>query len=229
MDITVTIPPSVEEHLRTYAASLFFETTPYAISRAIVCALINQLDAACVVSRDEIVTGILDAGKAPVVQSAPVPVVEKELPVVAAEAIPVTPVVAPTPAANVISDPKKLKVPSERFQGSASNTWLVWGWCMASSLNLVTPESGARKFHSFHMQDVVQGVLQKKGVRVKDPTAYSALDVMVKRQWLNFNTTTKLYTLSPLAQKWVLMPKNQSYLTDKGFLDPIVAPDQGAK
>ena len=100
---------------------------------------------------------------------------------------------------------------------------------MASSLNLVTPESGARKFHSFNMQDVVQGVLQKKGVRVKDPTAYSALDVMVKRQWLNFNTTTKLYTLSPLAQKWVLMAKNQSYLTDKGFLDPIVAPDQGAK
>lgn len=229
MDITVTIPPSVEEHLRTYAASLFFETTPYAISRAIVCALINQLDAACVVSRDEIVTGILDAGKASIVQAAPVLVAEKVLPAAPAEPVSVAAPVAPTPVAGVVTDPKKLKVPSERFQGSASNTWLVWGWCMASSLNLVTPESGARKFHSFNMQDVVQGVLQKKGVRVKDPTAYSALDVMVKRQWLNFNTTTKLYTLSPLAQKWVLLPKNQSYLTDKGFLDPIVLPDQATK
>lgn len=236
MEITVTVPPSVEEHLRTYAASLFFETTPYAISRAIVCALINQLDAACVVSRDEIVTGILAVGKPPAAEVVPAPVVEKALSVPAAEptptpaAVPTTaPATAATPATTLITDPKKLKVPGERFQGNASNTWLVWGWCMASSLNLVTPESGARKFHSFNMQDVVQGVLQKKGVRVKDPTVYSALDVLVTRQWLNFNSTTKLYTLSPVAQKWALLPKNQTYLTEKGFLDPIAQTDQTAK
>lgn len=41
MEITVTIPPSVEDHLKAYAASLFFETTPYAISHAVVSALIN--------------------------------------------------------------------------------------------------------------------------------------------------------------------------------------------
>lgn len=224
MEITVTIPPSVEEHLRTYAASLFYETSPYAISRAIVCALVNQLDEACLVSRDEIVTGILEESKpsAPVFtieQPAPTPVPTKEPPAPAAEKANG----APPPAG--ITDPKKLKVPNERFQGKASNTWLVWGWCMASSLNLVTLESGARKFHSFNLQDVVQGVIQKKGVRVKDTTAYSALDVMVKRQWLTFNSSTKLYALSPIAQKWVLTPKNQTYLIDKGFLDPVEAPD----
>lgn len=230
MEITVTIPPSVEDHLRTYAASLFFETSPYAISRAIVCALINQLDAACLVSRDEIVHGILEASKPPVLPPAPTPVVEKE----------VTPTPAPAPAATpepkasteptvaLITDPKKLKVPGERFQGSASNTWLVWGWSMASSLNLVTVDSGARKFHSFNLQDVIQGVIQRKGVRVKDTTAYSALDAMVTRQWLTYNDKSKVYSLSPVAQKWALTPKNQNYLIEKGFLDPIPQPDTPA-
>lgn len=74
---------------------------------------------------------------------------------------------------------------------------------MASSLNLVTVESGAGKFHSFNLQDVIQGVMQKKRVRVKETTAYSALDVLVKRQWLTFNSITKLYAISPLPQKWV--------------------------
>ena len=92
---------------------------------------------------------------------------------------------------------------------------------MASSLNLVTFESGVRKFHSFNMQDVVQGLLQKKGIRVKDPTVYSALDVMVTRQWLTFNSKTKQYILSPVAQKWTQIPNNHSYLVEKGFLDPI--------
>lgn len=229
MEITVTIPPSVEDHLRTYAASLFFETSPYAISRAIVCALINQLDAACLVSRDEIVAGILDASKPPAPPPEP-PVVAKEVaPVPIAPAVTVAPTPAPQPSAEpgvvMITDPKKLKVPGERFQGNASNTWLVWGWCMASSLNLVTLESGSRKFHSFNLQDVIQGVIQRKGVRVKDTTAYSALDAMVKRQWLTYNDTNKLYLLSPVAQKWALTPKNQTYLIDKGFLDPVPQPE----
>ena len=225
MEITVTIPPSVEEHLRTYAASLFFETSPYAISRAIVCALINQLDAACLVSRDEIVLGILEASKPPaplpLPTPLPTPVVEEEIAPAVTTAPPPAPKASAEPAVTLITDPKKLKVPGERFQGNASNTWLVWGWCMASSLNLVTLESGSRKFHSFNLQDVIQGVIQRKGVRVKDTTAYSALDAMVTRQWLTYNETNKLYLLSPVAQKWALTPKNQSYLIDKGFLEPI--------
>lgn len=220
MEITVTIPPNVEDHLKAYAASLFFETTPYAISRAIVSALINQLDAACLVSRDEIVAGILDESKQPEApEPTPAPVVEKELP------LPPTEKVIVTPSVQLITDPKKLKVPGERFQGKASNTWLVWGWSMASSLNLVTPDSGSRKFHSFNLQDLIQGVIQKKGVRINDTTAYSALSVMIKRQWLNYNSTTKLYILSSVAQKWVLTPKNQTYLIEKSFLDPIQQSD----
>lgn len=224
MDVTVTIPPSVEAHLRTYAASLFFETTPYAISRAILYALVNQLDAACVVSRDEIVAGILTANTPP----APPPVAE---PIQAPKEVAAPPVETPAPTSTVvtITDPKKLKMPGERFQGKSSNTWLVWGWCMASSLNLVTLDSGARKFHSFNLQDTVQGVLQKKGIRVKDTTAYSALSVLTERQWLSFNSNTKLYSLSPVAQRWALLPKNQTYLIEKGFLDPITHTDQGAK
>lgn len=233
MEITITIPPSVEAHLRTYTASLFYETTSYAMSRAIVCALINQLDASCLVSREEIVTGILESGKPQTPTLPPPPVIQVEAPVaeVKKEA-PAPPVIEPSttkssaaPDVPPITDPKKLKVPNEMFQGSPSNTWLVWGWCMASSLNLVTLESGARKFHSFNLQDVIQGVMQKKSVRVKDTTAYSALDVMVKRQWLNFNSTTKLYTLSNVAQKWSLTPKNQTYLIEKGFLAPIEQPE----
>ncbi|MEZ4863187.1 MAG: hypothetical protein R3C14_17845 [Caldilineaceae bacterium] len=225
MEITVTIPPSVEDHLKTYAASLFYETSPYAISRAIVCALINQLDAACLVSRDEIVTDILESSKAQVVQPTVAPAAKQEPPAITAPSAAPTEKSNGTPPGTLITDPKKLKVPSERFQGNASNTWLVWGWCMASSLNLVTAESGARKFHSFNLQDVIQGVMQRKKVRVKDTTAYSALDVLVKRQWLAFNSTTKLYALSPLAQKWVFTPKNQSYLIEKGFLDPVMHPE----
>ncbi|MBX3016039.1 MAG: hypothetical protein KF832_31245 [Caldilineaceae bacterium] len=220
MEITVTIPPSVEKHLITYAASLFYETSPYAISRAIVCALVNQLDTACLVSRDEIVTGILDAGK-PLALPTPV----EDLVVEAAAAALAPPTKTKAADAPAITDPKKLKVPSERFQGEASNTWLVWGWCMASSLNLVTPDSGARKFHSFNLQDTIQGIMQRKSVRVKDTTAYSALDALVKRQWLNFNSSTKLYSLTPIAQKWTLTAKNQSYLIDKGFLEPIIESD----
>lgn len=220
MDITITIPPSVEEHLRTYTASLFYETSPYAMSRAIVCALVNQLDASCLVSRDEVVTGILESSKPQIPKPPANPIIEKELP---------APAIQKSSAASAIIDPKKLKVPQETFQGSASNTWLVWGWCMASSLNLVTIDSGARKFHSFGITDVIQGVIQKKKVKVKDTTAYSALDVLEKRQWLNFNRETKLYTLSSVAQKWALTPKNQIYLIEKGFLDPIEQPDQVIK
>jgi len=221
MEITVTIPPSVEDHLKAYAASLFFETTPYAISRAIVSALINQLDADCLVSRDEIVASILDESKQPEApEPTPAPAVEKDLPP------PLVEKANATPSVQLITDPKKLKIPGERFQGKASNTWLVWGWAMASSLNLVTPDSGPRKFHSFNLQDLIQGVIQKKGVRIHNTTAYSALTVMIKRQWLNYNSTTKLYTLSAIAQKWALAPKNQTYLIDKGFLDPISQPEQ---
>lgn len=231
MEITVTIPPSVEDHLRTYAASLFFETSPYAISRAIVCALINQLDAACLVSRDEIVMGILEASKPPALPTLQALVVEPVIePVVEKEATPEptptpAPKASPEPAVPLITDPKKLKVPGERFQGRASNTWLVWGWCMASSLNLVTVDSGSRKFHSFNLQDVIEGAIQRKGVRIKDTTAYSALDAMVTRQWLNYNEKSKVYSLSPVAQKWALTPKNQNYLIEKGFLDPIPQPE----
>ncbi len=229
MEITVTIPLSVEGYLKKYAASIFYETTPYAISRAIVYALINQLDTACLISRDEVVAGILEAGKVPVseiekalpVSSTLEVVIEKALSATLPEPSAAAQIASAPPTTTVITDPKKLKVPGERFQGKASNTWLGWGWCMASSLNLVTFESGTRKFHSFNMQDVVQGVLQKKGIRVKDPTVYSALDVMVNRQWLNFNSTTKLYTLSTVAQKWALTPKNQTYLIENGFLDPV--------
>lgn len=219
MEITITIPSSIEEHLKAYAASLFYETTPYAISRAVVSALINQLDSAGLVIRDDIVTGILEGSKPFAPHPEPTPVIEEESPM--------PPIEKATAASlvTIITDPKKLKVPSERFQGKVSNTWLIWGWCMASSLNVVTLESGARKFHSFHLQDVVQGVLQRKRVRVKDKTAYSALEVLVKRQWLTFNSATKRYALSPIARKLALMPKNQTYLIDKGFSDPIVQPE----
>jgi len=215
MEITVTIPPSVEEHLRTYAASLFYETTPYAISRAVVSALINQLDSAGLVIRNDIVTGILEASKPLASQPKPTPVIEEASPLP-----PIEKATAPS-LVTIITDPKKLKVPSERFQGKVSNTWLIWGWCMASSLNLVTLESGARKFHSFTLQDVIQGVSQRKKVRVKDKTAYSALDVLVKRQWLTFNSATKRYALSSIARKLALMPNNQTYLIDKGFSAPL--------
>lgn len=219
MEITVTIPTSVEEHLRTYAASLFYETTPYAISRAVVSALINQLDSAGLVIRDDIVTRILEASKSLTPRPELTPVIEEESPI--------PPIEKATAASlvTIITDPKKLKVPSERFQGKVSNTWLIWGWCMASSLDLVTLESGARKFHSFNLQDVVQGVIQRKRVRVKDKTAYSALDVLVKRQWVTFNSATKHYALSPIARKLALMPKNQTYLIEKGFLDLLAQPD----
>ena len=181
---------------------------------------LNQLDASCLVSRDDIVTGILEASRPTTPVAMPIvplttPVIKKELAV-----LPVEKAKAASPITAII-DPKKLKVPGERFQGKASNTWLVWGWAIASSLNLVTLENGERKFHSFKLQDVVQGVVQKKGMRIKDTTVYSALDVMVTREWLTFNSTTKRYTLSPVAQRWTQIPKNHSYLVEKGFLDPI--------
>lgn len=219
MEITVTIPASVGEHLRTYAASLFYETTPYAISRAVVSALIDQLDSAGLVMRDDIVIRILEASNPCAPHSEPTPMIEEQSPI--------PPVEKATTASLVpiITDPKRLKVPSERFQGKVSNTWLIWGWCMASGLNRITLESGAYTFHRFRLQDVVQGVMLRKRVRVKDKTAYSALDVLVKRQWLTFNAATKQYALSASARKLALLPKNQSYLINKGFSDPLAQPD----
>ena len=96
-------------------------------------------------------------------------------------------------------------------------------------MNLATLENGAHKFQSFNLQDVLQGVLRKKGIPVKGTTAYSALNVMVSREWLTFNSTNKHYTLSSAAQKWVLTSKNQSYLIKKGFLDPIEQSDEVSK
>ncbi len=220
MEITVTIPPGVGEHLRTYAASLFYETTPYAISRAVVSALIDQLDSAGLMIRDDIVTRILEASKPFATQSEPTPVIEEQSPIPPIEK-------ATAALVTITTDPQKLKVPSERFQGKVSNTWLIWGWCMASSLNRLTLESGVYKFHRFSLRDVVQGVMQRKRVYVKDKTAYSALDVLVKRQWLTFNSVTKHYALSPIARKLVLLPKNQTYLINKGFSDPLAQPDPG--
>lgn len=219
MEITVTIPPGVGEHLRTYAASLFYETTPYAISRAVVSALIDQLDSAGLVMRDDIVTSILEASNPCAPQSEPTPMIEEQSPIPPIEKATADSLVPLT------TDPKRLKVPRERFQGKVSNTWLIWGWCMASGLNRSTLESGAHTFHRFSLQDVVQGVMLRKRVRVKDKTAYSALDVLVKRQWLTFNTATKQYALSASARKLALMPKNQSYLINKGFSDPLAQPD----
>jgi hypothetical protein len=219
MEITVTIPASVGEPLRIYAASLFYETTPYAISRAVVFALIDQLDSAGLVIRNDIVTRILETSNPCALQSEPMLMIEEQSPI--------PPIEKATAASLVpiITDPKKLKVPRERFQGKVSNTWLIWGWCMASSLNRITLESEAHKFHRFSLQDVVQGVMLRKRVRVKDKTAYSALDVLVKRQWLTFNAATKQYTLSAIARKLALLPKNQSYLINKGFSEPLAQSD----
>lgn len=210
MEITVTIPPSVEAPLCTYAASLFYDTSSYALSQAIVCALIHEMDSARLVSRDEIVEEVLKASQPPAFS----------LPVLAVPEVSAASVQKPeiATATMVITDPKKLKVPREQFHGDTSNTWLVWGWCVSFSLPPNTPDSGPRKFRKFRLQDVLQGVMQQKGIRIKDTTAYSALDVLVKRQWLTFTEAKKRYILSPIAQKWALVPQNQTYLIEKGFL-----------
>lgn len=204
------IPPSVEKHLRTYAASLFYETSPYALSRAIIAALINEMNSTGLINRNEIVAGILEESKS---QTSIPPVQE----VVELPALPL-----PKPELDdskaVITNPMNLKIPREQFHGEASNTWLVWGWCISSELHLNTRGSATPKFRKFRLQDVTQGVIQQKGIQIKDTTAYSALDVLVKRQWLTFIETTKRYTLSSIAEKWVLMPQNQAYLIEKGFL-----------
>lgn len=221
MEITIVVPPSVEEPLRTYAASLFFETSPYATSRAVLAALINQLDTSRLVNRDEIIQEILSASKSPVPELVPAleaAIIEKELPV---EPVPSAQKLSKSATTEPFTDPKQLKVPGELFKQKASNTWLVWGWCMSSSLNPITPDTGLRKSYSFKIEDVIKGVLKTKGIGINFTTAYSALTVLVQRQWLRYNTSTKVYTLSSVAQKWVLTPKNQNYLIDKGFLDRI--------
>lgn len=208
MEITVMIPPSVEEHLRTYAASLFYETSPYALSRAIIAALINEMNSAGLINQDEIIAGIIAASKPEVSTQQAASIVELPAPPIEKLDIDISKV--------IITDPMKLKIPREQFHGDTSNTWLVWGWCVSSHFN--TPDNGARKLRKFRLQDVIQGVMQQKGIQIKDTTAYSALDVLVKRQWLTFIETNKRYTLSPIAQKWASMPQNQVYLTEKELL-----------
>lgn len=214
MEITVTIPPNVEEHLRTYAASLFFETSSYALSRAVICALINEMDSAHLINRADIVAGILEVGKP----------LDSNL-----QALTMTEYLAPSvqkPDRDIsvvaTTDPPKLKIPREQFHGDTSNTWLVWGWCISFGLSSVLPERSKRKARAFSLQDVIKGVIQQKGIQIKDTTAYSALNILVERQWLTFLESSKRYTLSALAQQWALAPQNQTYLIEKGFLTPPV-------
>jgi len=209
MEITVTIPPSVEEHLRTYAASLFYETSPYALSRAIISALVNELDSVRLIGRDEIVAGILETRKPDMPTHQPSPVTELQSLLIHKPNIDIS--------MAALTDPLKLKIPKEQFNGDTSNVWLVWGWCVSSGLYANTQENGMRKSLKFRMQDVIHGLMKQKGMQIKDATVNSVLDVLVKRQWLTFIETNKRYTLSPIAQKWALMPQNQAYLTAKGF------------
>lgn len=90
-------------------------------------------------------------------------------------------------------------------------------------LSSVLPERSKRKAPArFSLQDVIKGVIQQKGIQIKDTTAYSALNILVERQWLTFLESSKRYTLSALAQQWALAPQNQTYLIEKGFLTPPV-------
>lgn len=210
MEITVTIPPSVEEHLHTYAASLFFETSSYALSRAIFSALINEMASNGLINQKEIIAGIIAASKSEVSTQQAAPVVELPAPPLEKVDIDIPKV--------VITDPTKLKIPREHFHGDTSNTWLVWGWCVSSGLHLNARGNSTRKLRKFRLQDVIEGVMQQKGIHIKETTVYSALDVLVKRQWLIFVEKSKRYTLSPIAEEWAVMPQNQTYLVEKDFL-----------
>lgn len=214
MEITVTIPPNVEEHLRTYAASLFYETSSYALSRAVVCALINEMDAARLINKDSIVMGILEVGKP----------LDSNLQASSVTELLATSVQKPDIDISVMAktDPQKLKIPREQFHGDTSNTWLVWGWCISFGLSSALPERSNRKARAFSLQDVIKGVIQQKGIQIKDTTAYSALNILVERQWLTLLESSKRYTLSAIAQQWALASQNQTYLIEKGFLTPPV-------
>lgn len=59
MDITVKVPSHVEKYLKNYAATLFYDTSEYALSRAILVALISKLDEMCLISPEEVVAGVM--------------------------------------------------------------------------------------------------------------------------------------------------------------------------
>jgi hypothetical protein len=228
MDINVKIPAHVEEHLRSYAASLFYDTSEYAMSRALVVALIGKLDELCLIAAEDVVAGVIKG----------VEVTQPTLPEIKvipnAEALEATkmhfmaltngepekkPIVA-KPKKSTATDPSELKPIPENRGDQQSYTWLVWGWAMGSTLNEVTIESGARKWHCFDYKTMVAGVHLRKGVSIKETTAYAALDTLVKYNWLTMNDKRD-FSLTQAAQKWALKKSNQDYLIEHGFLDPI--------
>lgn len=223
MDITVKIPAHVEEHLKSYAATLFYDTSEYAMSRAMLVALVSKLDELCLISPEDVVAGVMRVEEVPqpTLRETHIPIIRSveedyEIQVVLAGGTP--PVKKPKPSIKVESGELK-PIPEERNK-QPSYTWLVWGWTMGSTLNEVTLESGARKWHCFDYKTMVAGVRQRKGVLIKETTAYAALDTLVKYNWLTMNDKRD-FSLTLSAQKWVLQKKNQDYLIEHGFLDSI--------
>jgi len=229
LDITVKVPSHVEVYLRNYAATLFYDTSEYALSRAILVALISKLDEMCLISPEEVVAGVM---KDRVVEVPPSILTEQYIPIERTDAEEYAlqvamvggtpPVKKPKPSVKVESG--ELKSIPEMRGDQVSYTWIVWGWAMGSTLNEVTLESGARKWHCFEYRNVVEGVKQRKGVTIKDTTIYGALTTLVDRNWLTMNDKRE-YSLTEAAKKWVLKRQSQEYLIEKSFLDPIEGVD----
>jgi hypothetical protein len=233
LNITVNIPAHVEEHLRSYAASLFYDTSEYAMSRAMLVALVSKLDELCLISPEDVVAGVMKGVEVPqsTLQQGFVPYIPDALSVEKEYALQLAmvggtppekkPIVA-KPKNPTVTDPKDLDLRpiSEEHGGKPSYTWLVWGWAMGSTLNEVTTYSGARQWHCFDYKTMVAGVHLRKGVSIKETTAYAALDTLVKYNWLTMNDKRD-FSLTQAAQKWALKKSNQDYLIEHGFLDPI--------
>ena len=193
MQITIDVPDVLASHLKTQSAVLYYDTSDYAIQRVVVTAIIKMLDESCLISREEVVNSIVNANGSPVAQ-----------------------MVAPIDVqVDIITDPKKLRIPQQLFKNQISRTWLVWGWCMALPLN--TPSNTDKLvMPTFTLDTVIDGIKQTQDIEVHPATAESALKTLIGRQWLIADN--KIYQASMVGRAWILNRRNQKMLTDAGFV-----------
>ena len=242
VEIHLSIPLHLLSAIEKYTAKHFFEITTETIRLALLRAIFHQIESESIELVEESTARILDAHR---VKSAEA-LTKLRADYVRAKQAATTEGTPEPQKVEVLTKlgksdrgkkdknippsvkaMKELTPPPEMRQDKRTHAYWVWGWVVCASLNTLTVGGNGAKFHTFTIDNVIQGLLKDHKHRVKDKTAYSALTNLINGGWITAKrevrngNSVREYALTSAAEKWVLTAKNQQFLISQGFLKPV--------
>lgn len=219
--ITIEIGDKAFEALQAYAANLFYDVSPYAVSRAVVSALLQVLDTESLYDKEMAAEEAMSEARAKTKMETEKLIVTQErgMELLKQEGLRVvkeSKVMAVAKVLEAQRRPGDLKIPKPHFQGGASNTFLGWHWAMTRIVDSKTPLS-----FRFSVAEMKRDIATHYKETLGEKPLLTVIDTLVKKGWFELTRDTAVrvgserrWTLTQAAQKWLLVPGNEDFLDE---------------